>query len=88
MTQDKKIAAFCRERDEMLLAADVDRSIAFGLKHNPHALPPSSREVAEISMHKAITAVRTLPLEHRRKSYRWLTERGYTSHDDGELKDS
>lgn len=86
MTRDEKIAAFCRERDAMLLAADVDRSIAFGRKHNPDVPPPSSRHVAEISMHKAITSVRTLPLEHRRKSYRWLTERGYESHDDGELK--
>lgn len=48
-----KIEAFVAERDEMLLACDIDRMLAFYAKHNPTSSAFSSREVAEIAMHKA-----------------------------------
>ncbi len=80
-----EIAAFVKERDEMLMALDIDRMMAFHEKHNPGIRRFSSREVAEISLHKARTAARSLPIEARQLSKQWLTERGYTSMDDGDL---
>jgi hypothetical protein len=59
--------------------------IAFHTKHNPSVGAPSSREVCLISMHKARTAAKSLPIEARRLSRDWLAERGYSSHDDGEF---
>lgn len=89
---DKKIAAeikaFCKERDEMLLACDVDRMMAFHAKHNPDSPGFSSREVAETALHKARTGVQSLPAEERLKSKRWLRDRGYSSFDDGDLSDA
>lgn len=86
--QDKlEIAAFVKERNEVLLAGDVDRLIAFHSKHNPGAVF-SSREVAEIAMHKARTACTGLPMEARLESKRWLRERSYGSFDDGDLTDA
>src|ERR1700761_6542637 len=80
-----EIKAFVKERDEMLMSGDVDRCIAFHEKHNPgiHAFP--NREVAEVSLHKARTGARSLPMVFRLESKKWLNERGYTSLDDGEL---
>lgn len=80
-----EIKAFNAERDEMLLACDVDRMIAFHTKWNPGIRPFSTREVAEITLHKARTAAASLPIEARRLSKQWLTERGYPSMDDGDL---
>jgi hypothetical protein len=81
---DEKIKAFVKERDDVLMSGDVDRCIAFHKKHNP-ARPFPSRDVAEVSMHKARTATRSLPMSYRLASRKWLSERGYTSLDDGEL---
>jgi hypothetical protein len=39
-------------------------------------------------MHKARTALRSLPLDVRLESKRWLTERGMRSLDEGELKET
>jgi hypothetical protein len=87
MTPELKaeIRAFVKERDEMLMAGDIDRLIAFHEKHNPGIRAFSSREVAEISMHKARTGAKTLPMEYRAASKAWLAERGYTSLDDGDI---
>jgi hypothetical protein len=68
---------FNKVRDEILLKGDVLALMAFAKFHgNP---VPESYEVAEITMHQAITAVRSLPADYRDKSKRWLEERGYTS---------
>ena len=84
--EDKaEIAAFVRERTEMLLACDVDRMIAFHAKHNPGRTFFGSREIAEIVLHKSRTAAKSLPIEPRLASKRWLSERGYSSLDDGDL---
>jgi hypothetical protein len=37
------------------------------------------------TMHKCITAVRSLPMELRLKSRRWLEERGLEALDDGDV---
>lgn len=83
--QKDEIAEFVKERDAILLSLDVDRMIAFHEKHNPGIGAPSNRNVCLISMHKARTAAKTLPMEARRLSRDWLTERGFTSLDDGDL---
>lgn len=82
-----KVKAFVKERDEMLLACDVDRMLAFHAKHNPNVPAPASRELAETAIHKARTAITNFPMEERLKSKRWLRERGFTSMDDGNLHD-
>jgi len=88
MTPEVKaeIKAFVKERDEMLMAGNIDRLIAFHEKHNPGIRAFSSRGVAEVSLHKARTAAKSLPLVFRIESKKWLSERGYTSMDDGELR--
>ena len=80
-----ELAEYFRERDAVLLKCDPDALIAFMHKHD---LPtPSSRKAAEIMLHKTITAATLLPLKFRISSKQWLTERGYHSLDDGELKE-
>ena len=83
---EAEIKAFVKERDEMLLACDIDRMMAFHAKHNPSRPGFRSREVAEAALHKARTAARTLPIEERVASKRWLAARGMSSMDDGDLK--
>jgi hypothetical protein len=74
---------YIRERDAMLLKRDPDALIAFLAAHR---LPvPSSRASAEVTLHKSITAVQSLPLQIRKASKAWLAERGLHSLDDGEL---
>lgn len=80
-----EIAAFVKERDEMLMALDIDRMFAFHAKYNP-GRQFSNRQVAEISLHKARTAAKSLPMFARALSKRWLEERGYTSMDDGDIE--
>lgn len=84
---EAEIKAFVKERDEMLLACDIDLVRAFHAKHNP-GLPEPSDEVAWLMLHKARTAARSLPREERVKSKKWLTERGSASMDDGDLADA
>jgi hypothetical protein len=82
---EAKIKAFVAERDEMLLECDIDRMKAFHAKYNPNTKPFSNDEVAWLSLHKARTGAKSLPLEARLQSYNWLKERGFSSLDDGEL---
>lgn len=76
-----KIEDFIKERDEILMACDLDRLISFQAKRGREF---SSREVAEITLHEARTAAKSLPIEARLLSKRWLAKRGYTSLDDGD----
>lgn len=79
------IAEFVKERDEVLLSGDLDRLYAFHAKYNPDVPAFASREIAEASMHKARTAAKSLPIEARLESKRWLTNHGMKSLDDGDL---
>jgi hypothetical protein len=69
-----------KERNEMLMACDIDKMLAFQAKHNLGTF--SSREVVEIALHKARTAAESLPTNERMFSKQWLKERGYSSFDD------
>jgi hypothetical protein len=91
LDNQEAIDAFVRERDEVLLSGDLDRVIALHKKHNPdwaHNWGGISRKDLEVGMHKAITAVKSLPRQHRMQSKRWLADHGYKSWDDGDLTDS
>ena len=87
MTKDD-IAAFVKERDEVLLSGDVDRCMAFHAKHNPDSTVSKHWEIAEIGMHKARTAAMSLAMSARVESRKWLSERGYKSLDGGTIQDS
>jgi hypothetical protein len=88
-TTEQTVQDFVKERNEVLLRADLDEVVAFQKKYN-EGMDWSSvpRHIQEVGMHKAITAVTILPRQHRLKSKRWLTERGYQSFDDGDLNDA
>ena len=77
------IAEYVRKRDAILLALDIDGMIELMREHGSPV--PSSREVAELTMHKARTAATSLPIEARRASKAWLILRGYSALDDGDV---
>jgi len=77
---------FLKEREAMLLAGDLDRLMQFHVKWNPGSAPYSSREIAEVALHKARTGVKSLPMSMRKSSKQWLIERGYHSFDDGDIQ--
>ncbi len=52
---------------------------------NPQGRRFSRRAATGNTMHKCITAVRSLPMELRLKSRRWLEERGLEALDDGDV---
>lgn len=86
MNAEEGLATHIKERDEILLSGDIDRMMEFLVRNG---LPPlSSREFAEVVMHKARTAVCSLPREVRIASKQWLSERGYHSLDDGDMNDA
>ena len=70
---------------------DLDRALLQGpdalLAHmREYRLPePSCRDMLEVTMHKAITASRTLPMQVRAASKSWLLQRGYHALDDGDI---
>lgn len=78
-----EIKRYNAERNAMLLRGSVVELQGFMMKHGIRL--PSSDAAAEVTLHKTITAVPSLPLDYRKKSKAWLTERGYHSLDDGEL---
>ena len=80
----KELKAFVKARDEMLLKGSIDELRSFveenrGLYDDNivHEILDCSDEVAEITLHKMITAATNLPFEYRMNSVAWLTERGY-----------
>jgi hypothetical protein len=79
-----EIKAFVAERDAVLIEGDLDKLRAFHQKHNPGLVLPAP-DVFECSFHKARTGAKSLPLEVRKISKAWLTQRGFSSMDDGDL---
>jgi hypothetical protein len=79
-----EITKFNAERDAILISGDLDAMLAFVRRQRPD-FTPTSPEVLEIMLHKGRTAVRSLPMEMRSASKRWLVERGYGSYDDGDV---
>jgi hypothetical protein len=83
-TIDDEVAVFVRERDEALASLDEKTIRAMCLKWGSGELPPDPERFWG-TVHKAITAFKTLPIDFRRRSKAWLEERGFSSNDDGDL---
>ena len=78
------LETFLRERDSALLSMDEQQIRAYFLKYNSDA-GPSDPDVFWRGIHKARTAIKTLPMEERQKSKRWLLDHGSEPMDDGEI---
>jgi hypothetical protein len=79
-----EIENYVAERDEALLSLDEAKIRAMFLKFNGRDIEAKG-DVFWGAMHKAITGATSLPIEFRKASKAYLTERGLHSFDDGEL---
>jgi hypothetical protein len=74
---------FVAERDAALLSLDKDKILAYGDKWGVDwKLVPGKEYWFWVSVHMARTGAKSLPMEARIESKRWLTERGLRSMDD------
>lgn len=88
MSADKlreEIKAFNDKRDAVLLKGDLDEVEALSSENTNGKMKPTSREVTEIMLHKCRTAVKSLPIELRQASKKWLLDRGMKFFDDGDV---
>ena len=79
-----EIEKYVNERDEMLLKRDVNELRAFVKSHKKmftedyiESFEKASDEVVEITLHKMIANVTSLPDNFVRESMEWLLEHGY-----------
>lgn len=79
------IEKFVKERDEMLLKRDVNELRKFINERKDiyesffiKATNAASDEVLEITLHKMIANVTSLPADFVEESIEWLLERGYS----------
>jgi hypothetical protein len=79
-----ELARFKLEQKEALLSFDEAKIRAFTFKWNG-TKGPIHPEAFWRGVHKAITAMTTLPLEVRQRSKAWLDAHGSPSLDDGDL---
>lgn len=78
------IAAYVAERDTALLSLDEQRLRAFFKKHMGKDAP-ADPNVFWRAVHKARTAARSLPMDARAESKRWLLAHGSEPLDDGDV---
>lgn len=78
------IKRFTAQRDEAFLSLDEQKIRNFCIKWNGHDMP-TNMEVFWRAVHKAITGNMNLPIEFRKKSKKYLIDRGLMSFDDGDL---
>ena len=78
------ISVYNNLRNAMLKKQDPEELIKFMRRHKLNV--PGSYAMAEVTLHKTITSVNSLPMDLRVKSKKWLLERGYTPLDDGDIK--
>lgn len=77
---------FVRDRDEALLSMDKDKLVAYGQKWSVDwKVVPGREEWFWVSVHMARTGAKSLPMEERLKSKKWLVERGLRSIDEGDV---
>ncbi len=74
---------FKADQRAAFLSLDLAQIRAFLAKYGEQ--PPKSDVVLLAGIHKARTALKTLPMEARIESKQWLTERGMSSLDDGDV---
>jgi hypothetical protein len=78
-----RLQQYLAERDHILLTGTPEDLLNLIRKYDLGI--PSSPEVLEITFHKTITGIESLPIEHRKRSKAWLSARGYHALDDGNL---
>jgi hypothetical protein len=76
MSEDRK--KYIRERNEALLSFDKDRINKFFAKHGSGSGEYLDDETFWIGVHMAITASTSIPDNLRKRSAKWLTDRGYS----------
>lgn len=76
--------AFKQERERVPLGMDEQEIRAYFLKYNGNA-GPDDPEIFWRGVHKARTALQSLPMDARQQSKRWLIARGSESLDDGDV---
>lgn len=81
---NREFSEFLKERDEALASLDLEKVRLYMARNG---VPPVSDDAQLLlCVHKARTALKRLPLAMRQESKAWLTERGYHSLDDGDLR--
>jgi hypothetical protein len=75
---------FLADREAALLSMDEQQIRAYFRQYNGDA-GPSDPEVFWRGIHKARTALQSLPMEARQESKRWLLAHGSEPMDDGEV---
>ncbi len=82
--EELSIDQFKKDRNEAMLSMDEKKIRAYMKKYGNQANQPLG-DIFWASVHKARTAIPSIPLEERIKSKKWLIERNLSSLDDGEL---
>jgi len=77
-------AVIVAERNAAMLSMDEQTIRAYYQKYNDMTAP-TDMEVFWRMVHKARTAIRTLPMEERQRSKRWLLAHDSEPLDDGEV---
>ena len=72
------------DQRKALLSLDEAKIRDFARKYGAR-LPVGSGVAFWGAVHKARTAITSLPIEERRKSKQWLLDNGFTSWDDGDV---
>lgn len=87
MSQRFDREAFLAERLRVVRSLDPARFRAYLLKWGERvpAAGADGNYLCLVSMHKARTAMLDLPMSERSASKRWLTQRGYSAMDDGDV---
>ena len=79
------IQKYQKKRDEMLLKCDPEALREFVRdnaeqfdEHYVKAITSAPRSILELTLHKMIVNVKSLPKERRNESAKWLLDRGYS----------
>lgn len=79
------IQKYQKKRDEMLLKCDPEELRKFVRdnaeqfdEHFVKAIASAPRSILELTLHKMIVNVKSLPKERRNESAKWLLDRGYS----------
>lgn len=79
------IQKYQKKRDEMLLKCDPEELRKFVRdnaecfeEHYVKAITSAPRSILELTLHKMIVNVKSLPKSRRNESAKWLLDRGYS----------
>lgn len=78
------VKEFLADRHEAFLSLDEAVIRAYATKYG--ATLPTDPDVFWVAVHKARTALTSLPMAERSKSKAWLLERGLASMDNGDIR--